>query len=60
MPKPDHQWQEEARQAAERIERQRDLGQQLTLLPDERPEGVPAEAEQVDVDVNFHLLGARR
>jgi hypothetical protein len=48
MPKPDHQWQEEARQAAERIERQRDLGQQLTLLPDERPEGVPAEAEQVD------------
>lgn len=48
MSKPDHQWQQEAREAAKRIERQRDLGQQLTFLPDERPEGVPAEAEQVD------------
>ncbi|KRS15648.1 hypothetical protein [Roseovarius indicus] len=48
MPKADHQWQKEAREAAERIERQRDMGHQLTFLPDERPEGVPGEAEQVD------------
>ena len=35
MPKPDNQWQEMAAEAAERIDRQREQGQQLALLPDE-------------------------
>ncbi|WP_010141046.1 hypothetical protein [Oceanicola sp. S124] len=38
MAKPDNQWQLEAREMAERIERQRDQGLQLALLPDEEPE----------------------
>ena len=38
MAKPDNQWQVEAREMAERIERQREQGMQLALLPDEEPE----------------------
>lgn len=38
MPKPNNQWEVEAREMADRIERQREIGEQLTFLPDERPE----------------------
>ncbi|AQS46534.1 hypothetical protein BMG03_01005 [Thioclava nitratireducens] len=38
MPKPNNQWEREAREMAERIERQREIGEQLTFLPDEQPE----------------------
>lgn len=38
MPKPNNQWEVEAREMATRIERQREIGEQLTFLPDEQPE----------------------
>lgn len=37
MAKPDNQYQELARDAADRLRRDRDLAEQLTLLPDEAP-----------------------
>ncbi|QPM89144.1 hypothetical protein [Pseudooceanicola algae] len=43
MPKPDNQWQQEALLMAERIDRQRDRGMQLALLPDEVGEPVAGE-----------------
>lgn len=39
MAKPNNQWERDAREMAERIERQREIGEQLTFLPDEQPEG---------------------
>lgn len=43
MPKPDNQWQELAREAAESVDRQREMGQQLGLF---REAAVPAEADE--------------
>lgn len=46
MPKPDNQYQAMARDAAARIERQRELGEQLTFLPDEADPSDSAAAKR--------------
>lgn len=45
MAKPNNQWQELAREAAERIDRDHAQGEQLALLPDEMPEPADDGAE---------------